>query len=129
MESTKDGIVRIVAVGGVVVVNFQRGRIREEREILKALEDLGKHIESHPGAKVLLDMGNIEYLSSAGLGNLVGLLKKSRRSSGLFRLCCLQEPILELFEVMRLTKIFEIFETEALAIASFQGEKQPDPVH
>jgi anti-sigma B factor antagonist len=68
-----------------------------------------------------MNLENIEYLSSAGLGNLVGLLKKSRRSNGLFKLCCLQEPIQELFEVMRLTKIFEIFKTESEAVKSFEG--------
>ncbi len=112
-------IVRAENVGNVVVVSFQRGRIREEREILKALEDLGKYIETHAGASVLLDLENVEYLSSAGLGNLVGLLKKSRRANGKFRLCCLQESILELFEVMRLTAIFEIHETREEAVASF----------
>jgi anti-sigma B factor antagonist len=128
MEPTKDGIVRFAMVGNVATVNFQRGRIREEREILKALEDLGKYIETHPKINLLLNLENIEYLSSAGLGNLVGLLKKSRRSSGQFKLCRLQEPILELFEVMRLTKIFEIFETEEAAVRSFNPEKQAEPV-
>jgi len=121
-DATQDGIVRVINAGkDVRVVNFQRGRIREEREILKALEDLGKYIVSHSGLRLLMNLENIEYLSSAGLGNLVGLLKKSRRSNGLFKLCCLQEPIEELFEVMRLNKIFEIFKTEAEAVKSFEG--------
>jgi anti-anti-sigma factor len=120
-DGTKDGIVRSRTVGNVVVVSFQRGRIREEREILKALEDLGKYIESHPGVRLLLNLENIEYLSSAGLGNLVGLLKKSRRGNGQFKLCKLQGSIFELFEVMRLTKIFEIFDTEENALKSFTG--------
>jgi anti-anti-sigma factor len=122
MDASKDGIIRFKDVGGVVVATFQRGRIREEREILKALEDMGKYIDSHAGAKILLNLEHIEYLSSAGLGNIVGLLKKSRRSSGEFRLCRLQEPILELFEVMRLTKIFEIYDTEEAAVAAFAAK-------
>lgn len=118
-ESTRDGIVKTLVTGKVVVVNFQRGRIREEREILKAFEDLGKTIESHPGSSVLMNLESVEYLSSAGLGNLVGLLKKARRVNGHFKLCCLQEAIHELFEVMRLTKIFEIFDSEEAALKSF----------
>jgi anti-sigma B factor antagonist len=124
MEGTREaiqGIVRASTAGNDVrVVSFQRGRIREEREILKALEDLGKYIETHSGLRLLMNLENIEYLSSAGLGNLVGLLKKSRRSNGQFKLCCLQEPIQELFDVMRLNKIFELFETEAEAVKSFE---------
>ncbi len=125
MDSTKDGIIRFHTAGSTVVATFQRGRIREEREILKALEEMGKFIESHPRVNLLLNLENIEYLSSAGLGNLVGLLKKSRKTNGQFKLCNLQEPILELFEVMRLTKIFEIFDNEEAAVASFAGTTVP----
>jgi anti-sigma B factor antagonist len=121
MDSTKDGIIRFERVGAVVVATFQRGRIREEREILRALEEMGKFIDSHPKVNLLLNLENIEYLSSAGLGNLVGLLKKSRKTNGQFKLCNLQEPILELFEVMRLTKIFEIFDGVEAAAASFSA--------
>ncbi len=118
-EFAKDGIIRAGQVAGVLVVNFLRGRIREEREILRALEDLGKKIEANQGLKLLLNLEKIEYLSSAGLGNLVGLLKKSRRSGGVFKLCNMQDPIHELFEVMRLTKIFEIYNTEQEGVESF----------
>lgn len=122
MQVDKDGIVRFKKVGEVAVVGFERGRIREEREILKALEELGKYIETHPKCNVLLNLENIEYLSSAGLGNLVGILKKSRRSNGQFKLCKLQESIFELFEVMRLTKIFDIFDGEEDALKTFSKE-------
>ncbi len=125
MQGDKDENVQYNVVGEVVVVNFQRGRLREERAILKALEELGKYIETHPKSNVLLNLENVEYLSSAGLGNLVGILKKSRRSRGNFKLCKLQEPILELFEVMRLTKIFEIYGTEEEALKSFSKETAP----
>ena len=125
MDNSKEGIVQFMATGTVVVVRFLRGQIREEREILKALEDLGKYIESHPKVNLLLNLENVEYLSSAGLGNLVGLLKKSKRSSGQFKICRLQEPILELFEVMRLTKIFEIFDSEEAAVRSFSEHTVP----
>ncbi len=126
-EFAKDGIIRASQVGSVLVVSFQRGRIREEREILKALEDLGKKIETNLRLKLLLNLENVEYLSSAGLGNLVGLLKKSRRSGGVFKLCNMQESILELFEVMRLTKIFEIYNSEAEAVESFAKPAVPQP--
>lgn len=121
MELTKDGIVTAEAVDGVLVVNFSRGRIREEREILRILTELGKHIEAHEGSDVLINMENIEYLSSAGLGALVGLLKKSRKTNGNLRLCCLQPTILELFEVMRLTKIFELFDSYQEALSAYQS--------
>lgn len=118
-EKAKEGISQAITVGNVRVVSFQRGRIREEREILKALEEVGKYVECHHNLRLLLNLENIEYLTSAGLGTLVGILKKVRRSNGELKLCCLQAPIRELFEVMRLTRIFDIFETEEAAHKAF----------
>ena len=119
MELTKDGIVTTEAVDGVLVLSFRRGRIREEREILRILSELGEFIEANEGSQVLINMENVEYLSSAGLGTLVGLLKKSRSANGSLKLCGLQSSILELFEVMRLTKIFDLHDAVDEAIAAF----------
>jgi stage II sporulation protein AA (anti-sigma F factor antagonist) len=118
-ELTKDGIVQAETLGELMVVSFRRGRIREEREILRVLTELGEFVEGRAGACVLVNMENIEYLSSAGLGALVGLLKRSRKGEGRLKLCCLKPSILELFEVMRLTKIFELYETQDEAVKAF----------
>jgi len=120
----KEGLVTSRLEGDVAVVSFNRGRIRDEREILKALESLGRYIESRTCLRILLDLGNIEYLSSAGLGHLVGLLKKCRTRGGNLKLSGLNEAIRELFEVMRLDRIFELFPSVGEALESF---KEPCP--
>jgi anti-sigma B factor antagonist len=124
MELTKEGLLTSQVIDGVVVIGFSRGRIRDEREILKTLESLGRYIESKSGLKIIIDLGNIEYLSSAGLGHLVGLLKKARGKNSTLKLCALREPIQELFDVMRLTKIFDIHPAVTEAVQSF---KSPSP--
>jgi anti-sigma B factor antagonist len=121
MEITKEELLTTKVVDGVVVIGFNRGRIRDEREILKTLESLGRYIESKTGLNIVLDLSNIEYLSSAGLGHLVGLLKKARGRQSTLKICSLREPIQELFEVMRLTKIFDIYAGVDEATASFKA--------
>ncbi len=119
MEPSKDGFLVSQVIDGVVVIGFTRGRIRDEREILKTLESLGRYIESKTGLELVLDLGNVEYLSSAGLGHLVGLLKKSKSKGSTLKLCGLREPIQELFDVMKLTQIFEIHPAVKDAVESF----------
>jgi len=121
MELTKEGLLTSQVIDGVVVIGFSRGRIRDEREILKTFESLGRYIESKCGLKIVLDLGHIEYLSSAGLGHLVGLLKKARGKGSTLKLCALREPIQELFDVMRLTKIFDIHPGVKEAADSFNS--------
>lgn len=125
MDIAREGILSSRTIADVVVISFNRGSIRDEREILKTLESLGRYIESKNGLKILLDIGNIQYLSSAGLGHLVGLLKKARARGTTFKLCSLTEGIQELFDVMRLTKIFEIHPGVEQALASFKDATRP----
>ena len=121
METTKEGLLTTQTVDDVVILGFNRGRIRDEREILKTLESLGRYIESKPGLKVVVDLGNVEYLSSAGLGHLVGLLKRAKGTGSVLKLCSLRESIQELFEVMRLTRIFDIYSAAKEAVEAFKS--------
>jgi anti-sigma B factor antagonist len=120
VELTKDGLLKWKAVGDVAVFTFTRGRIRDELEVLKKLDGLGKYINFEQGRKIILDLSNMEYLSSAGVGILIGLLKKSKGRDGAFKLCSLQEPLRELFDLLRLNNIFEVYSTLDAAVASFQ---------
>lgn len=125
MDTTKEGLLSSQVIDGVAVIAFNRGKIRDEREILKTLESLGRYIESKSKLNIVLDLSSVEYLSSAGLGHLVGLLKKARTRESTLKLCALREPILELFEVMKLTKIFDILPGVREAISSFGPTAPP----
>jgi anti-anti-sigma factor len=119
LERTKDGIASVETINDVLLVSFSSGGIREERQILQVLAELGPYVEAHPGCNLVIDMEKIEYLSSAGLRGLVGILKKSHKGNGNLKLSRMQDAIVELFDVMRLTKIFEIFDDPQAAIDSF----------
>jgi anti-sigma B factor antagonist len=121
------GVLKTRVVDGVAVLSFERGRFEEENEILATLESLSRYVADKTQLRILLDMTNVEYLSSAGLGQLVGLLKKVKTNGGEFRLCCLRDAIKELFEVMRLHLIFETPETEEEALALFQTKNATEP--
>ena len=109
-------------VNDVAVIRFQRGGIRDERDVLKALESLVRYVQSKSGLKILLDLENIEYISSAGLGRLVALLKRTRTTNGTLKLCRLQDSVRELFELMHLNEIFAMHPDVEEAIASFSSE-------
>ena len=68
MELTKEGIVRTEEINGTLIIHFQSGKIREETVVHRFLEELGNQMDSENGSKILINMENLEYLSSAGLG-------------------------------------------------------------
>lgn len=106
-----DETIELRTEGPVVVASFVKGRFQDEKQILSTLERLGKIIDSRKNVRMILDMEQIQYLSSAGLGRLVSLLKKAMSGGGFMHLARLRPEIRELFDVMRLTQIFKIFET------------------
>ena len=69
--------------------------------------------------RIVVDTTKVEYLDSTGLGVLIGGLKRARERDGDLRLICDSPRILRIFEITGLTKIFDIYRTEAEALEKF----------
>ncbi|MBL8797300.1 MAG: STAS domain-containing protein, partial [Planctomycetia bacterium] len=63
-------------VGDVTVVNFTDRKILDEQNIQLIGEQLFSLVDESGRKKILLNFGNVEYLSSAALGKLITLNKK-----------------------------------------------------
>lgn len=59
----------------------------------------------------VIDLQNINFIDSTGLGVLVSCLRKADAVQGKLILCGLQPVVRTLFELVRLYKVFEIFDT------------------
>jgi len=55
---------------------------------------------------IVLDLGNLTYASSMGLGAIVRVAKQSRDAGGEVRICCLTGLVRQLFEITRLNHVF-----------------------
>ncbi len=66
--------------------------------------------------KIIVNLENIDFMDSSGLGVLVGGLKRVRSHDGAIALVCTQENILKIFRITGLVKVFPIFETESQAL-------------
>lgn len=67
---------------------------------------------------LVLDLGNVEFLDSTGLGVLVGALNRVRAHDGSLALVLTQERILKIFEITGLRKVFPIHPSVAEAVGS-----------
>jgi anti-sigma B factor antagonist len=61
----------------------------------------------------------VDYVDSSGLATLVEVLKKLRAYGGKLKLASLSEKVKGLFEITKLTKLFDIASDETSAIGSF----------
>jgi anti-sigma B factor antagonist len=89
--------------------------INSSPEIRDAFEKAIKN----KGMKVLVNLNGVSYVDSSGLATLVEMLKKTRSYGGRLRISNLAPKVKSLFEITKLKKLFEIFETAEDAIAGF----------
>ena len=69
--------------------------------------------------KILLDLGGVAYMDSAGLGQLVSIHATTTRNQAVFKLLNVTKRLRDLLVVTRLLVVFETFDNEAEALASF----------
>lgn len=68
---------------------------------------------------LVLDLGSVDYMSSAGLREMVRVLKRVKRTGGDLRIANPSDRVREILELAGLDTIFEIFPTQVEAVGSF----------
>jgi len=106
-------------IGDVTVVNFVDRKILDEQNIQIIGEQLFGLVDNEGCKKLLLNFGNVEYLSSAALGKLITLNKKVQSAKGKLILANIDPQIHEVFEITKLDKFFKILKDEQTALQAF----------
>jgi anti-sigma B factor antagonist len=104
-------------VGGVTIVDM-RGRIVLGEESA-ALRELVCDLLSKGHKKILLNLRDVNYIDSSGLGNLVSAFASVRKQEGELKLLNLTNKVHDVMQITRLYTVFDILEDEALAVKSF----------
>jgi anti-sigma B factor antagonist len=71
--------------------------------------------------KIVVNCAQLAYIASAGLGAIMGAIEEIRGNGGDLRLADMNEPVLNIFEILGFTRLYRIFPTEAEAILSFRS--------
>lgn len=107
-------------VDGAAIVGFRETVAMFEGDKVEAVgKELFDLAGSRKEPRVLINLSNAHFISSAMLANLVKLLRKIQASKGRLRLCGLRPVILDAFKVSRFDRIFEIYPDEASALKKF----------
>lgn len=69
--------------------------------------------------RIVLDLSSVEYMSSAGLREIVMAYKRVQRSAGDVRIVQPSRRVMELLEVSGLDTVFQIFPSQSEAVGSF----------
>ncbi len=103
--------------GGIVLLHPKGSIIgnKETDDLRSELEKLGKD----GNTKVVINLSKVTYINSTGLGVLIAGYNDYKQRNGKIKLCHVAESIENVFVITKLTSVFDIYQTEKEAIASF----------
>ena len=106
-------------VGDVVVLDL-KGKITlgEGDELLK---DKVNSLVNQGHKKIVLNLADVPYIDSAGLGEIVGSYTTVSRQGGSLKLLNLTKKITDLLAITKLLTVFETFDSEDEAVRSFSA--------
>jgi anti-sigma B factor antagonist len=111
IEQKTTGDVTVIAVKGDITLN-QGGDVLLKDKIQSLLQQGHK--------KLVLDVGGVSYVDSAGLGQLVQIHATTKSNGGSLRLANVQKKLKDLLVVTKLVTVFDSHDSEAAAVASFK---------
>jgi len=94
-------------------ITLAGGYIRLRDSVWKALEGGQK--------KVLLNLGNVSYIDSSGIQELVRALMNTRNHGGDLKLSGLTQNLHDLLQITKLYTVFDVFDNEGKALAAFSA--------
>jgi anti-sigma B factor antagonist len=113
-------------VGDVTIVDLS-GRI-VLGEGSAGLRDLVRNLVSEGKKKILLNLGDVNYIDSSGLGELVAAFTSVRKQGGELKLLNLTKRVHDLLQITKLYTVFEITDDEAASLKSFSPAVWSSPL-
>lgn len=95
----------------------------DEDITLKSAEAFRKGVQSfikEDSPRLILSLRNVEYINSSGLGVIADAVMQSRKQGKELVVADIQEPISEIFHIVKFSSFIQLFDTEEEAIEFYQ---------
>lgn len=109
IETKESGTVTVLTLTGRVTLGEESNQMRTS---IKDLLAAGKK-------RLVLDLGGVSYIDSAGLGTLVAAYTSARNSGGDIKLANITEKFDELLSITKLLTVFSVYKSVDEALKSF----------
>ncbi|HXM66105.1 MAG TPA: STAS domain-containing protein [Candidatus Acidoferrum sp.] len=104
----KDGVL-LVDCNGRIVFGEESSLLRDT--VKKAISE---------NNRIVLNLGEVNYIDSGGLGTLVALHTTARNAGGTIKLASLTRRVVDLLQITKLLTVFDVYNSEAEAVESFR---------
>jgi anti-sigma B factor antagonist len=109
MRTRESNGVMIIDLSGQITLGEASAAVRDE-----VRDQVG-----HGFSKILLNLGDVTYIDSAGLGELTAAYTSVKNRNGQLKLLNLTKRVHDLMQITKLYTVFDVFDDEKTAVASF----------
>jgi anti-sigma B factor antagonist len=110
IKTRQSGDITILDVSGKITLG----------EGSSALRDKVRDLSAAGSKKLLLNLGDVTYIDSSGIGELVSAFTTTSNQGGSLKLLNLTKRVKDLLQITKLYTVFEVWEDEPHAVASFK---------
>jgi anti-sigma B factor antagonist len=110
VASREEGSITVLDLKGKITLG--EGSV-QVRDAIRGLVRKGKK-------SILLNLGDVNYIDSSGLGELVGAYTTAKNQGAEIKLLKLTKKVHDLLQLTKLCTVFDVYDDEAIAIASFK---------
>jgi anti-sigma B factor antagonist len=111
MSERQVGHATVIELSGKLVASDDQGKLKER------VTNLVHNGQQH----IVLNLAGLTYVDSSGLGEMVACHGTARRAGGAVRLANIGERLQDLLVITRLVTVFDSYDSEEAALASFGG--------
>lgn len=111
-------MIKTTIVKGVVIASFVEIS-RFNALISEQVKEELKILFTGPGTKLVIDLSGVQFIDSSGFGVFLSVNRAANSRSGQLKICNVRKEVMQLFKLLQLHHIFEIYNTQEEAIKSF----------
>ncbi len=111
-------MLKIENINGVTLVAFD-GINRFNALITEQVKEEIKMLFTTPNTKLILDLSGIQFIDSSGFGVFLSIMKTANNNYGFFKISNISEEVMDLFKLLQLHNVFEIYNKREDALKSF----------
>ena len=104
-----------------VIVIYLKGRL--DVHVSPELEnEIADALNSEPNCHILLDLADVDYMSSSGLRIFVATMRMLKETKRELKLCNMNETVRQIFKVIDTIDMFDIYDNEENALKMFPDD-------
>ncbi|HEC42324.1 MAG TPA: anti-sigma factor antagonist [Bacteroides sp.] len=103
----------------IIVVRFDNVN-RFNALIAEPVKEQLKEYFNKPKTKLILNLDSIDFVDSTGFGVFLSIMKTANNNYGFFKICNINTEVMELFKLLQLHNVFEIYSSLEDCVESFQ---------